>query len=228
VPEWSTRQVVYSTLFVALVLVSFALLYRFNGVVLILFIAIVLGTAMRPAVDWLSQHGFSRTGGVIFIYVLLFVLVIGLLVLTLPIVATQVTAILADVPKYVGDFRNILFQSPSRILQRIALQLPADLSSFAPEVPADSGDTLSQVARFFNTAGVFVRGVISMAAVFLLGFYWTQESDRIILNLLLWVPPTSRPRLRELIAEIETRWGVLFWGRAGFAWQSGRCPWLRI
>ncbi len=214
VPEWSTRQVVYATLFVALVLVSFAMLYRFSGVVFILLIAIVLGTAIRPVVDWLGRGGFSRTSGVILIYLLLFVVAVGLIVLVLPIIVEQGTAILADIPVYLGDLRNYLFRSPSRIVQQIALQLPARLSLLKPETQAVSGETLNQVAQFFDTTNLFLRGVLSLAAVFLLGFYWTKESDRIIRNLLLWVPPVNRIRVRELIAEIEEVLGRFIFGQS--------------
>jgi predicted PurR-regulated permease PerM len=72
---------------------------------------------------------------------------------------------------------------------------------------------MSQVAQFFTNASIFVRGLISLAAVFLLGFYWTQESDRIILNLILWVPLTSRPRARELLSEIEDTLGRFVLGQ---------------
>jgi predicted PurR-regulated permease PerM len=52
-----------------------------------------------------------------------------------------------------------------------------------------------------------------MAAVFLLGFYWTQESDRIIRSLLLWVPLANRTRVRELISEIEDALGRFVLGQ---------------
>jgi predicted PurR-regulated permease PerM len=190
------------------------MLYRFSGVVFILLIAIVLGTAIRPAVDWLGRGGFSRTSGVILLYLLLFVVAVGLIVLVLPIIVEQGIAILADIPVYLGDLRNYLFRSPSRIVQQIALQLPARLSLLKPETQAVSGETLSQVAQFFDTTNLFLRGVLSLAAVFLLGFYWTKESDRIIRNLLLWVPPVNRIRVRELIAEIEEVLGRFIFGQS--------------
>ena len=213
-PDWSTRQVVYATLFVSSVLVSFLLLYRFSWVVIILFIAIVLGTAIRPAVDWLSRRGTSRAGGVILVYLSLFVFAIGLTVLVLPIIAEQATAILANLPAYLGDLRNTLFRSPSRIVQQIAAQLPANISLLTPGPQAASEETLNQVAQFFTTTRVFTRSAVTLAAVFLLGLYWTQEGDRAILNLLLWVPPGKRAQARELIAEIEDKLGGFLLGQS--------------
>ena len=214
IPDWSTRQVVYATLLVTMVLVSFLLLYRFSRVVFVLFIAIVLSTAIRPVVGWLSRRGLSRTGGVILVYLLLFVFAVSLIVLVLPLIVEQAKAILASLPEYIGDLRNILFRSPSRIIQQIATQLPANISLFTPGTQAASGEALSQMAQFFATAQIFARSTLILAAVFLLGLYWTQEGDRAILGLLLWVPPDRRSHTRELIAEIEEKLGGFLLGQS--------------
>ena len=214
IPDWSTRQVVYATLLVTMVLVSFLLLYRFSRVVFVLFIAIVLSTAIRPVVGWLSRRGLSRTGGVILVYLLLFVFAVSLIVLVLPLIVEQAKAILASLPEYIGDLRNILFRSPSRIIQQIATQLPANISLFTSGTQAASGEALSQMAQFFATAQIFARSVLTLAAVFLLGLYWTQEGDRAILGLLLWVPPDRRSQTRELISEIEEKLGGFLLGQS--------------
>jgi len=197
-----------------MVLVSFLLLYRFSRVVFVLFIAIVLSTAIRPVVGWLSRRGLSRTGGVILVYLLLFVFAVSLIVLVLPLIVEQAKAILASLPEYIGDLRNILFRSPSRIIQQIATQLPANISLFTPGTQAASGEALSQMAQFFATAQIFARSTLILAAVFLLGLYWTQEGDRAILGLLLWVPPDRRSQTRELISEIEEKLGGFLLGQS--------------
>jgi predicted PurR-regulated permease PerM len=57
---WTFRRVVWATLVLVFVILSFWLLYRFNQVVFILFIAIVMGTVIRPVVTWLHQRGLPR------------------------------------------------------------------------------------------------------------------------------------------------------------------------
>jgi predicted PurR-regulated permease PerM len=206
-PKWSTRQVVYATLFVLLVLTSFFLLYRFSRIVFILFIAIVLGTAIRPAVEWLYQRGISRSGGVILVYVLLFLLVVGVGVALVPLFTQQAAAIVADIPVYYNDFRTGFIQSPSRILQQIAIQLPADLSLISLESPPGTAENTDMVAQSVNYINVFARSVLTLTAVFVLGFYWTLESDRSIRSMLLFVSSNRRDYIRELIAEIENKVG---------------------
>jgi predicted PurR-regulated permease PerM len=63
----------WATLVLLSVVLGFWLLYRFYQVVFILFVAIVLGTAIRPLVNWLHQRGLPRAAGVILVYLLLLV-----------------------------------------------------------------------------------------------------------------------------------------------------------
>ena len=55
--QWTFRRVVWATLVLVFVALSFWLLYRFYQVVFILFVAIVIGTVIRPAVTWLNRRG---------------------------------------------------------------------------------------------------------------------------------------------------------------------------
>src|SRR5215211_804757 len=89
VPRWTTIQVVFATIFVVSVFLAFWLLYRLRGVVFLFFVAIVIGTAIRPGVEWLRRRGISRRSGIILIYLLIVGLLAGFLALTFPLLAEQ-------------------------------------------------------------------------------------------------------------------------------------------
>jgi predicted PurR-regulated permease PerM len=61
--DWTFRRVVGATLLLLFVVLGFWLLYRFGQVVFILFIAIVFGTMIRPAVAWLYSRGCPEWRG---------------------------------------------------------------------------------------------------------------------------------------------------------------------
>src|SRR5687768_7526363 len=88
---WTTSQVVLATVFVVCVFLIFWLLYRLSFLIFLLFVAIVIGTALRPAVEWLRRRGVSRIAGTIMIYILLAGLAIGFLALLFPLIADQAT-----------------------------------------------------------------------------------------------------------------------------------------
>jgi predicted PurR-regulated permease PerM len=104
-------------------------------------------------------------------------------------------------------------QSPSRIIQQIGFRLPMQLFSLMPEAATDE-EAIDRVASFFAVSGVFVRGALATVTIFLLGFYWTLESERTLRSLVLFFPAARRERIRELIAEIESRVGGYIRGQA--------------
>ena len=88
---WSTSRIVWSTVFVVAVLLAFWLAFQLLPVILLLFAAIVLGTAIRPGVDWMRERGVLRPAGVIVIYFIILALLAGLLILVAPFIADQLT-----------------------------------------------------------------------------------------------------------------------------------------
>jgi predicted PurR-regulated permease PerM len=202
---WTNRQVMHATLFVIAAVAAFYILYRFSQIIFILVIAIVVGTAIRPAVDWLNRYGIPRPVGVICVYLGLICLASLLVVLAFPMLSEQVAAFKQNLPVYYANLSNSLLNSSIFVVQQIGIRLSNSPMQPAPATTGDSTQSLDQLAQslaFINMAG---RGVLTLAAVFILGFYWTNESDRAIRNLLLLSPPKQREGIRRLIEEIEAK-----------------------
>jgi predicted PurR-regulated permease PerM len=66
---------------------------------------------------------------------------------------------------------------------------------------------LLQVAQAFTYAGLVARGLLLVVSVFLLGFYWTLDSERTLRSLLLLIPMNQREGVREIISTIQARLG---------------------
>jgi predicted PurR-regulated permease PerM len=213
VPDWSTRQVVTATLFVVAVSLGFWLVYRFRLVLFILFIAIVLGTAIRPAVQWLNRRGMPRPAGVMVMYLLILLILVGFILLVIPLMTREAAQIAANVPDYYQDLRSAMIGSSSRPLRLLGSQLPVQLFYFLQQEQTD-GETLDRVTQSFYIAGLMARSVFVVLAVFLLGFYWTLDSERVIRALLLLFHRKRRENTRELIAEVESRLGNFIRGQS--------------
>src|SRR5215211_8414639 len=113
--EWTFRRVVWATLILVSVLFCFWLVYHFYKVVFILFIAIVVGTVIRPIVNWLYQRGVPRAAGVVLIYLLLLVLFAGFLWLLFPLIFQQGTTLAMQVPDYYQHLRDLLIHYPNQL-----------------------------------------------------------------------------------------------------------------
>jgi predicted PurR-regulated permease PerM len=207
VTTWTTSQVVFATIFVVCVFLTFWLLYSLRVVLFLFFVAIVIGTAIRPAVEWLHRRGISRAVGVIIIYVLIAALVSGILVLVLPLIAEQTTQIAQNLPQYYTNFRGALINSSNRLLQNIGLRVPPQLSMLITRNTVNTEEMLTQVGQTLLYTNLVVRGILSTLGVFLLAYYWTQEGTLVIRGLLRLFPPQRKKKVREFLQLAETKLG---------------------
>ena len=147
--QWTFRRVMWATLVLVFVALGFWLLYRFYQVVFILFIAIVMGTVIRPVVTWLHRRGLPRIAGVILVYLLLLALLIGFVLLLFPLIVEQGTTIAAAVPGYYQSLREWMVNYPNQLIVRLSEFLPATLPGLdADHSKRDSRCWLQQGRRW--------------------------------------------------------------------------------
>jgi predicted PurR-regulated permease PerM len=211
---WTTRQVVHATLFVVAVGAMFYLLYRFSQILFILVVAIVLGTAIRPAVDWLNQRRFSRPAGVILVYLGIISLAGMLVVLAFPMFSDQIAAFKKNLPVYYVNLSNSLLNSSIFVVQQIGIRLSNTTAQATSEAAGSPTKALDQVAQSLTYLNLVGHSLLTLTAVFILGFYWTNESDRAIRNLLLLSPPKQREQIRLLLQDIEAKVGAFLFGES--------------
>jgi len=203
---WTTNQVVLATLFVVCVFLSFWLLYRFRVVVFMFFIAVVIGTTIRPAVEWFHRRGLSRPVAIIAIYVLIAGFLAGFLALVVPLIVDQATQISQKLPLYQREFRRALLDSNNLLLRNIAIRIPSEFNFLASGNPT-AEEVFDQVTQTFRYANFVVNGVLSILVIFLLAYYWTQESNFIIRNILRLIPRPRRRKVREFVQLVEVKIG---------------------
>jgi predicted PurR-regulated permease PerM len=218
---WDARRILLANLVVLAVAAGFGLLYRFAAALFILFIGVALGMAVKPGVDWLRRRGVPRWIGALAIYAALAGVFTGVVVVALPVIAEQVGALIARGPERVEALRAELLGSQSRTLQRIAAYVPSS-SLLSPSSSASStthaahggASTALDVTTMASYAAAMGRNVFTVAAVLLLGFYWTLEGDRRVRALAFFVPFESRRGVRAFIAEVERTVGAYLRGQA--------------
>src|SRR6185503_11200166 len=143
-PSWTTRRVILATLVVLAVASGFWLLYHFRLVVFILFIAIVIGIAMQPAVAWLQRRGVPPAVGAILVYLVLLALLIGFALLLVPLLIEQIATITASLPDYYQSLRDLMISARSRLIWRLGQQLPLELPAISLSPQLGSETTLTE------------------------------------------------------------------------------------
>ena len=211
--QWTFRRVVGATLAVVGVLLCFWLLYRFYQIVFIVFIALIIGTVLRPIVNWLYLHKVPKVVGVLLVYFIMFALVIGFLFLLFPLVIDQASTIINSMPEYYQAIRVWLEESPNQLISSLAPILPREIPAFSgllqtgPEMLATAEQALDYVRSVSN--GVFIAIVL-----LLLAFYWTIDGLRATRSLLLLLPKPRRSDIKDMITSMEVKIGYFVLGKS--------------
>lgn len=211
---WTFRRVVGTTLAFSSVVFCFWLLYRFYQVLFVLFIAIVIGTVIRPIVNWLYQRGIPRIAGVILVYIMLLILFAGFLRLLFPLIFEQSTTLATDIPGYYQNVRAWLIHYPNQLIMRLGQLMPAALPSLFPRVTQQTGaDVVASAGQVLGYAISTARGIFAAILILALTFYWTLDGPRIIKTFTLLIPQDKRESISELILAMEAKVGFYLAGQ---------------
>lgn len=210
--QWTFRRVMWATLVLAFVALGFWLLYRFHLVVFILFVAIVMGTVIRPVVTWLHRRGLPGTAGVILIFLLLLALLIGAVLSLAPLIVEQGATIAAAVPGYYQSLRAWMAHYPNQLLVRLGEFLPATLPSLSP-IQQTGPQVLTSAGQALGYVTLATEVIFVAIAILILAFYWTLDGPRIIQSFLSLVSADQRESIGELISAMETKVGFYIAGQ---------------
>jgi predicted PurR-regulated permease PerM len=209
---WTFRRVMWATLVLVFVALSFWLLYRFYQVVFILFVAIVMGTVIRPVVAWLYRRGFPRMAGVILVYLLLLALVISFVLLLFPLIIEQGITIAGTVPDYYQSLREWMVNYPNQWIVRLSGFLPTSLPGLEP-VSQTGEQVLASAGQALGYVGSAANLIFLATAILLLAFHWTLDGPRTIQALLLLLPTSQRENIHDLFSAMETKVGYYIAGQ---------------
>ncbi len=220
--NWTFRRVVWATLVLVSVMFFFWLFYRFYQVVFILFIAIVIGTVIRPLVNWLNQRGIPRIAGVILVYLLLLMLLAGFLWLLFPLIFEQGSTLAKEVPGYYQSLRAGMLKDSNQLLVRLGQLIPATLPRLNTGIAPQTGEEVVASAEQVLGYILLTAHVIFTAIVILvLTLYWAIDGPRIIKSCLLLVPQDQRESIGELVSAMESRIGFYIAGQGALCLVIG-------
>jgi len=208
---WTFRRVIWATLVLVSVALGFWLLYRFVEVLFVLFIAIVLGTVIRPVVSWLHRRGLPRAAGVILVYILMLALLIGFGLVLFPLIIAQSATIAAAAPGYFQSLHRWTANYPSQLIVRLGEFLPASLPGLVPT--QQSGQMLASAGQALGYVSSATNIIFTALVILALAFYWALDGPRTIQSLSLLIPLGQRESVVELISVMETKVGFYIAGQ---------------
>jgi predicted PurR-regulated permease PerM len=206
-----SRRVIAATVVVAAVITAFAAVYVVGNVVFLLFVGIVLATALKPIIEAIQRCGIRQPVAVAAVYACLALLLIGLTIVGAPPLVSRSREIAGEIPQVITAMHHWLENAGNALWAKVARRLAGELSlDGAPLAPEQSLATVSQTANYL---AVVARGLLTSSVVVLLAFYWSLQGDRTVRWLLLLLPVAKRDKVRETIDEIEGKVGAYIRGQ---------------
>ena len=188
---------------VGVVLVAATVALRSANVLILVFVSILLASALEPVVGWLrGRLPLGRGGSLLLVYALFLAGVIWLVVLVLPAALRQADDLAKSLPPLLDNARGwVADLQPAALQTSLMALIDAVGEQLKPAPPPDAGEVVQ--------AGLTVAElIVSVATVLAIVFFWLVEHARLQRYALAFVPAARRSGWREGWNEVETRLGL--------------------
>lgn len=177
-------------------------LWHIHEVIFLLFLGILLATAIDPLVNRLRRGPFGRGTGVLAVYSAI-VLILGVVTaVTVPSLVAQSDQFFASIPSQIAALRpyaeNLRPQPVEEAAIRAIDRVGETVSN--PSVPVDDQGLMHIITTIGHT-------LINFMTVFFLAFYWLVERATIKRALLRLVPASRARDVNVVWLEVEQKLG---------------------
>lgn len=167
-PEQQTLDISLSTIFkVIFIILAFIFLYLIKDVLVILFLAIIIASAVGPFANWLEQRKIPRLLGVLVLYLALFGLLVFLLSLVVPFISLELGQLTQALPNFISNLSGALEKAQQTTTTHyfdFFSEIQNLLDSFSQFLQMSAGSALNLIINIFG-------GILSFAAVIVISFY---------------------------------------------------------
>lgn len=171
----STISITTGTIVKTLVILAGAwLLFYLRDLVLIVLTAVVIASAMEPAVRAFMKYKMPRILAVIMLYLVVLGVIAGLIYVFVPQVLNEVSGFATEVPNYLDNLNR--FGAYNQYATIFGLPSPENISPGEIVAQAQQGFNLSSI--FGNTFGAVASlfgGLFSFVLILVLSFYFTMS-----------------------------------------------------
>ncbi|MDO8584451.1 MAG: AI-2E family transporter [bacterium] len=146
------------------VLLAFVFLYLLRDVIVILFFAIVIASAVHPLVNWLEVKRIPRLLAVLLLYLVLASLLAVFFSLVIPIIAFEMTQLGQALPRIFSGLSNAIEGAQSSGYFNFLSDLQIALESSSQFLQISSVSVLNFIIGLFG-------GIVSFLAILVISFY---------------------------------------------------------
>lgn len=199
-----------SILKVALVVIGLIFLYLTKEILVILFLAVIIASAVSPAVSFLEKYYIPRALGTLFVYVFCFGILIFVFYLITPLFISEIQHLAILLPDYYEEF--------SKQILKTTRQISPDYTRSAQEFLLNLGGSIKEATSgLFGIVSRLFGGVVAFGAIIVISFYLAVQKKGVEGFLRLITPQAQEEYVLDLWKRVEVklgRWlqGQLFLG----------------
>lgn len=182
-------------------------LFLIQDILAILFVALILSSAIDPWVDWMQNKKIPRPLGILFIYLAIFSLVGLIIYLIIPPIAQEFKDLAQNFPRYMERIISGFSILREYTAQHGILENMKDsLGSIGTQLQKSAGNIFSTVSGIFG-------GIFSFFLVLVLTFYMVVEENAI--KKLVWsvVPGKHQVYTMHLVNRMQQKIGLWLRGQ---------------
>jgi predicted PurR-regulated permease PerM len=174
-----------------------------GGVVLLVFIAVLLASALEPGIG-AARERFSvgRGSTILLVYAGFFVSVIGLALVVVPAAIAQAEDLIVALPPFFEEAERVAADlRPAALSSSVSALIASVATVFRPPPPPDP-DTVVEVGT------VVAEAAVTLATLLTIVYFWLVEHARLQRYSLAFLPAERRAGARDAWNEIEGRLGM--------------------
>jgi len=174
-----------------------------GGVILLLFVAILLASALEPMVGWIRDHlPLGRGATILVVYASFIAAMLGLAFIVVPAAFEQAQHIVAALPAFFEQARAFAADlRPAALSTSVTTLIDSVASIFEPAPPPDATEVV-------EVGAAVAEATVSFVTLLVIVFFWLVEHARIQRYVLAFVAMDRRAGVRDAWNEVETRLGL--------------------
>lgn len=205
------------TLFKTIAIVAFiAAVFYLRDVVLVVLTAIVIASAIEPAIRRLQKLGIARLISVIFIYILMGTSLAAIFYFFLPSILNDLADLLSVLPRYFDStslWNPIQDNAFSNAIPAAKSLSAAGQLSFKDLITGFSNALTSTSEGFLQTVSFVFGGVLSFIMIVVISFYLVAQEDGVTKFLQIVMPLSYEKYVVDLWKRTQVKIGLWMQGQ---------------
>jgi predicted PurR-regulated permease PerM len=180
------------------------LIYLLRDVLLPFVAGFAVAYMLDPAVRRLMRLRLGRGAASVIALAVFFLAAIGLLLMTVPILESQVESFAQRLPAYIQKVRTLLDPVVVKLREQAGIQDIGDLSKLAGGQAAQAIGWLGAVLAGIVSGGAAIANTLSLLLITpIVAFYLLRDWHKVVASIDLWLPRAEAETIRAQLREID-------------------------